>query len=51
MHTLESYQKGKVRKTNFQTSQFFVLKNLIDVKIFRGHCSNLCDFERFFLIG
>jgi hypothetical protein len=34
MHTLESYQKGKVRKTNFQTSQFFVLKNLIDVKIF-----------------
>ena len=48
MHTLESYQKGKVRKTNFQTSQFFVLKNLIDVKIFVAIVLtfvNLCAFS------
>ena len=48
MHTLESYQKGKVRKTNFQTSQFFVLKNLINVKIFVAIVltfENLCAFS------
>ena len=48
MHTLENYWKEKVRKTNFRTSQFFVLKNLIDVKIFVAIVLtfvNLCAFS------
>jgi hypothetical protein len=40
--------KGKVRKTHFLNSHFFVLKNLIDVKIFVAivlNFVNLCAFS------